>query len=223
MIGEDRKAQVRRAAEALPIFPLSGALLLPRGQLPLNIFEPRYLNMIEDALAGERMIGMMQPVEPETDPVSENAELFGVGCMGRITSFSETEDGRNLITLSGAYRFRLAEEIEGRHGYRRVRASLDEFAGDLDDDDSSIADRGRLLEVVRAYFSLKGIEVEWAALTSTSDDPLVTALSMVCPFDPSEKQALLEAPGLLERAELLTALMEMALSDAKGVSTAARQ
>jgi Lon protease-like protein len=223
MIGEDRKAQVRRAAEALPIFPLSGALLLPRGQLPLNIFEPRYLNMIEDALAGERMIGMMQPVEPETDSVSENAELFGVGCMGRITSFSETEDGRNLITLSGAYRFRLAEELEGRHGYRRVRASVDEFAGDLDDDDSSIADRGRLLEVVRAYFSLKGIEVEWAALTSTSDDPLVTALSMVCPFDPSEKQALLEAPGLLERAELLTALMEMALSDAKGVSTAARQ
>lgn len=222
MIGEDREAQARRAAAALPIFPLSGALLLPRGQLPLNIFEPRYLNMIEDALAGERMIGMVQPVEPEPDPVSESAELFGVGCMGRITSFSETEDGRNLITLSGTYRFRLAEEIEGRGGYRRVRAALDEFAGDLDDDAGAMADRDRLLDAVRAYFNLKGIEVEWAALASTSDDPLVTALAMVCPLDPSEKQALLEAPGLAERAELLTALMEMALRDAEGASTAAR-
>ncbi len=110
MIGEDRDAQMRRAAAALPIFPLSGALLLPRGQLPLNIFEPRYLNMIEDALAGERMIGMIQPIEPASDPVSESAELFSVGCMGRITSFAETEDGRNLITLSGTYRFRLAEK-----------------------------------------------------------------------------------------------------------------
>ena len=222
MIGEDREAQVRNAAAALPIFPLSGALLLPRGQLPLNIFEPRYLNMVEDALAGERLIGMVQPIAPESDPVSESAELFGVGCMGRITSYSETGDGRNLITLSGACRFRLAEEIEGRHGYRRVRAALDEFAGDLDDDAGSLAERGRLLDAVRAYFNLKGIEVEWAALTSTSDDPLVTALAMVCPFDPSEKQALLESPGLAERAELLTALMEMALRDAEGTSTAAR-
>ena len=222
MMDEDQKAQVRRAAATLPIFPLSGALLLPRGQLPLNIFEPRYLNMVEDALAGERMIGMVQPVAAERDPVSETAELFGVGCVGRITSFSETGDGRNLITLSGAIRFRVAEELDGERGYRRVRAALDEFAGDLDDAGGSMADRGPLLDAVRAYFRLKGIEVEWSALTDTADDPLVTTLAMVCPFDPSEKQALLESPGLLERAELLTALMEMALRDAEGVSTAAR-
>ncbi|MDP6573183.1 MAG: LON peptidase substrate-binding domain-containing protein [Rhodospirillales bacterium] len=222
MMGEDQETQVWRAAAALPIFPLSGALLLPRGQLPLNIFEPRYLNMIEDALAGECMIGMVQPVEPETDPVSETAELFAVGCVGRITSFSETEDGRNLITLSGACRFRVAEELDGGRGYRRVRAALDEFAGDLDDAAGAVANRRHLLDAVRAYFNLNGIEVEWAALTGTADDPLVTALAMVCPFDPSEKQALLESPGLAERAELLTAMMEMALRDAKGVSTAVR-
>jgi Lon protease-like protein len=222
MTGEDRETQVWRAAAALPIFPLSGALLLPRGQLPLDVFEPRYLNMIEDALEGERMIGMVQPVEPETDPVSETAVLFAVGCVGRITSFSETEDGHNLITLSGACRFRVAEELDGGRGYRRVRAALDEFAGDLDDAAGAVANRRHLLDAVRAYFALNGIEVEWAALTGTADDALVTALAMVCPFDPSEKQALLESPGLAERAELLTALMEMALRDAEGLSTAVR-
>jgi len=222
MIGEDRKTQMRRAAAALPIFPLSGALLLPRGQLPLNIFEPRYLSMIEDALAGEHMIGMIQPVEPASDPVSESAELFSVGCMGRITSFMEIENGRNFITLSGTCRFRLAEELEGRSGYRRVRAALDEFAGDMDGNAASVADRNRLLDAVRAYFSLKGIEVEWAALTASTDDPLVTTLAMACPLDPSEKQALLEAPGLAERAKLLTALLEMASRDAEGTSMAVR-
>ncbi len=197
--------------ETIPVFPLPGALLLPHGRLPLNIFEPRYLNLIEDALGQGRMMGMVQPVRVEPDPVSDTAELYQTGCLGRITSFAETDDGRFLITLAGVSRFRIAGELESVRGYRRVAARYDAFARDLQEDAAATADRRRLLEAVRAYFRLRAIDADWAAIEEAPDVALVTSLAMTCPFEPREKQALLECPGLVERCELLTTLMEMAV------------
>ena len=136
----------------LPVFPLPGVLLLPRGRLPLNIFEPRYLNMVSDALGRERMIGMVQPSATVDHPVPEEAVLYQVGCAGRITAFSETEDGRLLITLTGVVRFRIVEEVGGLHGYRRVRPDYTAYRQDLDEDPSRLEDREALHLLVRRYF-----------------------------------------------------------------------
>ncbi|CAO3372498.1 LON peptidase substrate-binding domain-containing protein [Azospirillum argentinense] len=206
-----------RLPRQLPIFPLAGVLLLPRGRLPLNIFEPRYLAMIEDALAGDRMIGMVQP----TDPACRLREpaVYGTGCAGRITSFAETEDGRYLITLTGVSRFAIMRELEGLRGYRRVAADWDRFAGDLIDPlerggaDGCGLDRPRLLAGLKGYFKMQGLSVDWKAIDGTPDERLVTSLAMICPFSASEKQALLETPDLPERAKLLIALVEMAILD----------
>ncbi|AWJ83796.1 peptidase S16 [Azospirillum sp. TSH58] len=206
-----------RLPRQLPIFPLAGVLLLPRGRLPLNIFEPRYLAMVEDALAGDRMIGMVQP----TDPACRLREpaVYGTGCAGRITSFAETEDGRYLITLTGVSRFAIMRELEGQRGYRRVAADWDRFSGDLIDPlerggaDGCGLDRARLLAGLKGYFRMQGLSVDWKAIDGTPDERLVTSLAMICPFSASEKQALLETPDLPERAKLLIALVEMAILD----------
>ena len=192
----------------LPIFPLTGVLLLPRGRLPLNIFEPRYLAMTRDALAGERLIGMVQPSDPRL--AGNNPTVYPTGCAGRITSFSETDDGRFLISLTGISRFRIREELPLLEGYRRVVPEWSEFAGDLQAEDELGFDRDRLLRGLRTYFQHHQIQADWDAITSVPGERLVTSIAMICPFEPSEKQALLEAPDLEERARLLTAIVEMA-------------
>jgi uncharacterized protein len=191
----------------LPIFPLTGVLLLPRGRLPLNIFEPRYLAMTRHALAGERLIGMVQP----SDPLTRDSEppVYPTGCAGRITSFSETDDGRFLITLTGICRFRIREELPPLEGFRRVVPEWRAFARDLEGEDEPGFDRERLFRGLRAYFQHHQISADWDAMTSVSGERLVTSIAMICPFEPSEKQALLEASSLDERARLLTAIVEM--------------
>lgn len=208
-----------RLPRLLPIFPLAGVLLLPRGRLPLNIFEPRYLAMVEDALAGDRMIGMVQPTDPSC--LQREPAVYGTGCAGRITSFAETEDGRYLITLTGVSRFAIMREVEGQRGYRRVAADWDRFSGDLVDPlerggavgNGCGLDRPRLLAGLKGYFKMQGLSVDWRAIDGTPDERLVTSLAMICPFSPSEKQALLETPDLPERGKLLIALVEMAILD----------
>lgn len=192
----------------IPVFPLGGALLLPQGRLPLNIFEPRYLAMTEDSLGAGRMFGMVQP-EPGA-PRGEAPPVCRVGCLGRLTSFAETEDGRFLITLTGVIRFRVAEELAGRRGYRRIRADYDAYRADLDLEAPPPAlDRVGLLAALRPYFRARGIEANWEAVEQTGDAMLVTTLCMVCPFDMREKQALLEAPAPEDRARMLVTLMQM--------------
>ena len=197
----------------LPIFPLPGALLLPGGQLPLNIFEPRYLAMIRDALSGERLIGMIQPCEAASDVGA--APVYETGCAGRITSFSETDDGRYLITLTGLIRFLVARELPLLSGYRRIEPDYGPFRRDLEADPNAI-DRDRLLETIGAYFDATGIQGDWSAIEEAGDEDLVTSLAMVCPFEGSEKQALLEAKTLPERVETMTAIMEMAVHESGG-------
>lgn len=206
-VGPDPRGHGSLPAE-FPIFPLTGALLLPRGKLPLNIFEPRYLAMVEDALAEQRCIGMIQPDDArhgsETGPA-----LYRVGCLGRLVSFSEIDDGRYLITLAGLSRFEVVEELEMRRGYRRVLAGFTRFTADLDEDGAPLANRPELLAALRAYFQARGFEANWAAIEAMDDAVLVTTLAMVCPFGAAEKQALLEAPPGAERAEALLALLRM--------------
>jgi Lon protease-like protein len=193
-----------------PIFPLPGAVLLPGGRLPLNIFEPRYLAMTEDALGAGRIIGMIQP-DPARSPTPNGPGLYRVGCLGRIASFSETDDGRYLITLAGLTRFAVATELEARRGYRRVRADLARFAQDLQPDGPGEdgVEREGLLDALRAYFAARGFDANWEAIQAMPDPELVATLSMVCPFEPPEKQALLEAPSTAERAQALLALLRM--------------
>jgi len=193
----------------LPIFPLTGVLLLPRGRLPLNIFEPRYLAMTRDALAGDRLIGMVQPSDPGAS--GDNPPVYPTGCAGRITSFAETEDERFLITLTGTCRFRIRDELPLLEGYRRVVPEWSGFARDLDSEDEPAFDRERLMRGLKGYFQQHQISADWGAINSVPGERLVTSVAMVCPFEPSEKQALLEASDLSERARLLTAMVEMAL------------
>jgi hypothetical protein len=190
----------------IAVFPLTGALLLPRGRLPLNIFEPRYLAMTMDALGQGRLFGMVQP-----DARGKAAQgLYRIGCLGRISSFSETDDGRLLITLIGVARFRIVEELPlAPGGYRRVRADYTDFVTDLLEAEPPPLDRPALLGALKPYFLARGIEANWDAVEQTPDALLVTMLAMVCPFDPPEKQALLEAAEGPERAEMLVTLLRM--------------
>ena len=184
-------------------------MLLPRGRLPLNIFEPRYLAMTRDAMGGERLIGMVQPSEP---PIREpNPSVYPTGCAGRITSFSETDDGRFLITLTGVSRFRIKEELPLLSGYRRAVAEWDDFADDRNVDEAGF-DRARLTRGLRNFFSQRQVQADWSAIDQAPGEHLVTSIAMMCPFAPNEKQALLEAKTLDERARLLTALIEMTLT-----------
>lgn len=190
----------------LPVFPLAGVLLLPRGQLPLNIFEPRYRAMVEDSLGSHRLIGMIQPREDGT--------LFSVGCAGKIVGFNETDDGRYEITLKGLSRFVIGMELPPTPGgYRRVRADWSGFPKDTDPAGPLNLDRARLKELLRNYFDIEGMDCEWGAMDTVGDDNLITCLSMVCPLDASEKQALLEARCGNTRSELFMTLLEMATRD----------
>lgn len=202
--------------QELPIFPLSGALLLPWGRLPLNIFEPRYLNMTLDALKAGRVLGMIQPDydRGSRDDAKTEPPVYGVGCVGRIASFEETEDGRLLIVLRGLLRFRVQEELEGRAGYRRTRVSYEEFRGDLDPLPAFDFDRKKFLERLAPYLEAHAMPVGIDVLKGLSDTALVTSVAMICPFDPREKQALLEAPTLGERAVMLQALLQMGMFEA---------
>lgn len=203
-------------AENLPteiaVFPLSGALLLPRGKLPLNIFEPRYLAMTEDALGEGRMFGMIQPDPARADGPTGPA-LYRVGCLGRLISFSETEDGRFQIVLAGVARFAVAVELEMRRGYRRVRADFSNFTADLAPEPTLTVERDAIETALRAYFTRAGIDANWDAIRRIPDDSLVVTLGMLCPFAPLEKQALLEAIGAADRATTLLALLRMGASD----------
>lgn len=191
------------------IFPLPGALLLPGGKLPLNIFERRYLAMFEDCLSAGRVVGMIQPDELRPATPSGPA-LYKVGCLGRLSSFSETDDGRMLITMTGLIRFTIKVELEMRRGYRRVRADLVRFRTDLDEEAPTAAlDRDSLVEALRAYFAARGFDANWEAIDEMPDSALVATLAMVCPFDPAEKQALLEVLGTAERADTLLTLLRM--------------
>jgi hypothetical protein len=199
---------------SLPIFPLTGVLLLPHGQLPLNIFEPRYLAMVDDAMRGDRLIGMVQPRDAE--PTSQGPAVYGVGCAGRITSYAETDDGRFLITLTGICRFHVGEETPPKRGYRRVTPHWAPFARDLETPPGAHFDRERMLQLLRGYFTAQGLSANWDAIQSAPADRLVTSLSMICPFEPSEKQALLEAGDNSARAEVMMTLMEMAIAERGG-------
>lgn len=197
---------------SLPIFPLSSALLMPKGQLPLNIFEPRYLAMVDHAMAQDRLIGMMQPRNPN-EPMGQ-AQVFSVGCAGRISAYSETDDGLYHITLTGVCRFAYIDDVTTSKGFRLASVDFGAFANDLSeataDNEAHDASRKRLMDSLTSYFDLKGYSADWQKLRQTPIETLVNSLAMILPFDVLEKQALLEAKPLSERATMLTSLMDMA-------------
>src|SRR5438270_10844401 len=198
--------------DVIPIFPLAGALLLPRGQMPLNIFEPRYLAMVDDALAGRRLIGMIQPDTgnpgPETRP-----NLFRVGCVGRITQLGETGDGRYLIELTGIARFRIEEELAVITPYRQCRVSYGSFTDDfIARKGEDTVDRPALLAALAAFLKANDLKADWDGIEKAPNEALVNALAMMSPYGAAEKQAMLEAPDLKTRAEILVAVTEIELA-----------
>ena len=205
----------RRLAERIPVFPLAGALLLPRAELPLNIFEPRYLAMVRDAMAGLQLIGMVQPKDAHEPPA-----LFSTGGLGRITQFSESSDGRLLITLTGLTRFRIGRELEVDTPYRQVAADYAGFAGDLREPDPLPATARADLEAsLKSYLDAQGLSADWDAVAGADDESLVNTLCAACPFSVAEKQALLEAADVPARADVLTALMTFAQPTDGGEAT----
>lgn len=196
----------------LPVFPIGGAVLLPRGVMPLNIFEPRYLAMVRDAMAGSKLIGMIQPRLPGSGEDDDGKPgLFDVGCAGRITEFRETGDGRMVIALTGVVRFAVARELDVTTPYRQVTPDFDAFADDAGEPRPlAPAARSALETTLRSYLDTQGLSADWKAVAEADDDSLVTTLSAVCPFDPVERQALLEARDLPARAATLNALMTFA-------------
>lgn len=211
--------------EIMPVFPLSGALLLPRGHLPLNIFEPRYMNMVTDALGQDRIIGMIQPRPDQhnsyfMDP--DHPPIFSTGCAGRITAFSETDDGRFLITLTGVCRFNVIEEMpDNDGGYRTVRGDFGPWEDDLSiPADAMPINRDRLRLALEAYFAQHSLRSCWDTLADSDDEMLITTISMGCRLSPLEKQALLECTTLYDRGDMLTTLLEMAVHpDPKQIHT----
>lgn len=209
MTNPERPDNPASLPDRIPIFPLPGAILLPGGRLPLNIFEPRYLAMIRDAMKGARMIGMIQP----SDPDSEEFEppVFRTGCLGRIVDFSETGDGRYLIALSGVCRFNVVEELSRDTAYRQVTADYEPFKDDFSAGDGPQGvDRDALLAALRAFLDSRGLKADWEAAEKASDTVLVNSLSMVLPMMPAEKQALLEAATIADRGTTMAMLMQMA-------------
>ena len=197
--------------DTVPVFPLVGALLLPGGQMPLNIFEPRYLQMIDDAMAGARVIGMIQPRLDGAKQTSGESELCAVGCLGRITSLGESGDGRYLVNLHGIARFRVTDEVSARTPYRMCRIAA--FVSDLDAGrGAEEVDRDGLLKAFRQYLDANQMEADWDSVSRASNETLVNALSMMSPYGAAEKQALLEAPDLKTRAATLVAITEIALA-----------
>ncbi len=208
----------RRATDidnVIPVFPLSAALLLPGGHLPLNIFEPRYLAMTDRALAGSRLIGMIQPRLDGAIRADGEPELCQVGCVGRLSSVSETGDGRYMVTLNGICRFRVIEEIAVKTPFRQCR--IVPFESDLheNEDDEEAIDRGALLRAFRAYLDANNLEADWDSVDQAENASLVNALSMMVPYGAAEKQALLEAPDLKTRADTLIAITEIVLAQGR--------
>lgn len=195
----------------LPLFPLEGALLLPRGQLPLNIFEPRYMAMIDDALAGHRLVAMIQPAPGESQ--TDLPGLAGVGCVGRITQLAETGDGRYIVSLTGVARFRLGAEIGRSKPYRVATVDFAPYAGDFAEPGAEPeVDRAGIMRALREFAEANELRIDWKGVESAATESLVNALSMMSPFGPKEKQALLEAPDVKTRADVLIAITEMELA-----------
>lgn len=196
--------------ETIPLFPLPGALLLPRARLPLHVFEPRYLTMLEDCLkTSHRLIGMVQPLE---NGASGQSRLHEIGCAGRVTQFSETEDGRYMISLTGVSRFRVLKEIEGFTPYRRCEVSWEGFERDLQGAEADKAfNRSQFMGLLNRYFASQELSADWETLQDAEDELLLNSLSMLLEFHPEEKQALLEAPSLSNRRETLVTLIEYAM------------
>jgi hypothetical protein len=206
--------------DTIPVFPLPGALLLPRARLPLHIFEPRYLAMVDDCLkTPHRLIGMVQPREvPGGDRRAAEPRLHAIGCAGRLTGLSETEDGRYMIALAGISRFRVREEVQGFTPYRRCAVDWAPFARDRGpaEEDKGF-DRPRFLDLLGRYFEHAGLSTDWSSLREAEPELLVNSLSMLCPFEPEDRQALLEAPSLTTRRETMVTLIEFALHGGAGV------
>jgi Lon protease-like protein len=197
--------------ETLPVFPLPGVLLLPMGHLPLNIFEQRYVKMVEDALTGNRIIGMIQPSsDHELKP-----SLYETGCAGKITDFSETSDGRYLVTLTGLCRFRVQKELDATTPYRQVQPRWTDFEKDLSVSSSLNLDRKKLHALLESYFRDQGFGCDWKMIEEATDGKLITCLSMICPFSAKEKQLLLEAPCCKTRGEAFMTMLEMAVHEKK--------
>ena len=200
-------------ADVIPVFPLSGALLLPRGQLPLNIFEPRYLAMIDDALrSGLRLIGMIQP-DPSAPGTEDTPGLYKIGCVGRLTQIAESGDGRYLIQLTGIARYRIEGELPVATPYRQCRVTFapfrDDFIARKGEDD---VDRESLLKALKDFLEANDLKADWQGIENAPNEALVNALAMMSPYGPAEKQAMLEAPDLKTRAEILIAVTEMDLA-----------
>lgn len=196
--------------ETIALFPLTGALLLPRARLPLHLFEPRYLAMLEDCLKSPaRIVGMIQPRDV---PQGGGNKLSAIGCAGRITSFSETDDGRYMVTLTGISRFRILDEVQGFTPYRRAQVDWSPFARDLGPEErDSKFDRPAFLALLQRFFEAHDLGGDWSGIKDADPEMLVNSLSMLLPFAPEDKQALLEAPSLVTRRETLVTLMEFSL------------
>jgi Lon protease-like protein len=203
----------------IPVFPLAGALLLPRRPLPLSIFEPRFLAMVDDALSGERLIGMIQPSGAEEDS-GASPELCAIGCVGRITQFAETGDGRCFVTLTGVARFRVIGEASANTLYRQAQVDFSDFSSDFHEGEGENAvDRPGLLTALRKFAEANKFKVDWDDIQKASNEALVNGLSMLSPYGAREKQALLEAADLKARADMLVAITQMELARSETAST----
>lgn len=212
MSRNERYRTIADLPRKLPVFPLPGALVLPRADLPLNIFEPRYLAMVDDALAGDRLIGMIQPADEDAD-LAGCPKLRRVGCVGRITAYAEMPDDRMLITLTGVCRFAIKRELDSIKPYRQVAPDFSGFSDDLDPGHGQgLVDRDNLLKVFREYLTANDLSADWDQVAAASNESLVNTLSLLAPYPPRDKQALLEAFDLQARAEVLIALTEIALA-----------
>ena len=211
--------RISELPEIIPVFPLEGILLLPGAELPLNIFEPRYLEMVDVALGTHRLIGMIQPTpDPETKGGATNLE--SVGCLGRITQISESGDGRYSLTLTGISRFRTIQEINVESPFRQMRVSFAEFASDLAEVDiDAIAVRSELTRMLKMFEQTRGLKIDWRSISDTRDDVVINALAMTMQFAQSEKQALLEADSIKSRADILTAIAEQEMAAQAGATT----
>ncbi len=199
---------------SIPVFALPGILLLPGGQLPLHLFEERYRDMTRDAVAADRMIGILQPRDPNHSEWGPT--LYRTGCLGRVVAFRESEDGRYYITLTGVCRFDVARELTSETLYRRVEVDYARFADDMAEDRDDVAgliDRATFMPSLKSFLTQFDVNIDWSALDKVDDAPLIRSLAMTCPFEPSEKQALLEAQTPAERARLISALIQMAVAD----------
>jgi Lon protease-like protein len=219
-VGQQKRPRIETAAaldlpSVIPVFPLAGVILLPGAELPLNIFEPRYLAMTRDAIAGTQLIGMIQPSDPSDR--SFEPPIYTTGCLGRLSNWSDTPDGRILVSLTGICRFEVERELTERTTpYRQTIVRYDRYVDDLAREPCSPVDRSALTEALQRFLAVQGVKADWSGIEDMQSDILVNALAMSVPFAPGEKQALLEAPTIDDRARILIMLLEMAAADTGG-------